>query len=123
MRPAVPERERGFGLVEALIAVGIMALMASLTFEVIATNAEVANRVADRRLAAMVAQSAIEEVAANAVRGRDGEDSGMRWHATVEAYSDDAARGGLPLELITVTVARPGAGRPLFELKTLRVRP
>ena len=124
MRLAIAEDEHGFGLIETLIAVAIMALMASITFEVIATNAQATKQVADRRLAAMVAQSAIEQITANAISGReDGQNAGLAWHATIERYSDDAARGGLPLDLITVIVARPGAPGQLLRLRTLRVRP
>jgi hypothetical protein len=45
------------------------------------------------------------------------------WRATVEPWSGEAARGGLPLEQITVTVARPGTPSPLLQIKTLRMQP
>jgi type II secretion system protein I len=121
VRRTIPEKEQGFGLVETLVAVAIMALMASLTFAVIATNAQATRLVEDRRLAAMVAQSVIDQVAVGGPQA--GESAGLAWRATVEPYSGDAARGGLPLDQITVSVGLPGAPTPLLRLKTLRVRP
>ena len=114
--------ERGFGLVETLVAAAIIASMTALTFNVIAANAQAARSMADRRLAIMVARSALDLVDGSITQSSAyGTMSGLVWHSTAEPYSKGVRGGRRPLRLITVTVAPAGAARPLVRLQTLRM--
>ena len=104
-------------VVEAMVAVLIVALMAGLWFETLGSAARRQRGGADRRMAMLVAQSQLATVGVlnavipGSVTGQDGE---FAWRIAVEP----AESAGLAQ--VTVSVSRPG-GRPLATLQTLRL--
>lgn len=123
--PGNPQ-ERGFTVVEALVATAIVAAMTGALFQVIATNVSSARAVAERRLALLVAQSATDLAIVQGVRSRAAErgtTAGMTWSTTGEPYRGDGFGGELRSERITVSVRDRAAGPPLVTLETLAARP
>lgn len=119
--PRMPCRsEQGFGLVETLIAVAVIAMMAALAFQGISTNAQATRMIADRRAAAMIAQSALDGAASGDASPADGTAGNFRWRIATEPYAGNVGTAP-PLNLITVTVSRAGAAKPVFQLRTLRL--
>lgn len=112
-------QESGSVLVEALVAVLIVAGMAGLWFDTLGQGARQQHSLADRRTAMLVAQSqmatvgVITMIAPGETRGSD---AGMDWRANVEPFAD----GGEGLDKVTVSVGRPGDG-DLATLQTLRL--
>ncbi len=105
-------------VIEALVAVLIVAVMAGLWFETSGSAARRAVAINDRRTAMLVAQSQLATVGVT-VPARfgsvDGRDGAYLWQIGQQPY-DDAGPG---VSLVTVTVAAPGRGR-LATLQTLR---
>ncbi|MBC7520712.1 MAG: type II secretion system protein [Sandarakinorhabdus sp.] len=117
MTPA--QRERGSVLVEALVAVLIVAAMAGLWFDTLAQGVRQQGTLADRRIAMLVAQSRLAVAGvAHAGGGQDssGSNAGMDWRIRVEPYPD----AGDGIEMITVSVGKPG-GTVLANLQSLRI--
>jgi type II secretory pathway pseudopilin PulG len=116
MTPA--PREEGSVLVEALVAVLIVAAMAGLWFDTLAQGVRQQAALGDRRIAILVAQS---QLAAAGVlnpsgrQGSSGRDAGMAWRIGVEPYPD----AGDGIEMVTVTVGKPG-GAALATLQSLQ---
>lgn len=111
--------ETGAVLVEALIAILIVAAMAGLWFETVAGNARQQQALADRRLAMLVARSQLATVgvlSAIAPGETTGSDAGFDWKITIEG-GGEAPRGA---RLVTVTVTRPDRGQ-LASLTSLRL--
>ena len=95
--------ERGSILVEALVAVLIVAAMAGLWFETLGGAARQQRRAADARLAMLVAQSQMATVGViNAVAPgvTSGSDAGYDWRIEVEPQAD----AGPGLDRVTVAV-------------------
>lgn len=118
--------ERGFTVVEALVAIAIVAAMTGALFQVIATNARSTRAVAERRMALLVAQSATDLAMVQGPRSRAAErgaTAGMTWVATSEPYRGDGFGGELRRELVRVSVWSQTAGPPLVTLETLAGRP
>lgn len=110
-----PPGETGTVLVEALVAVLIIAGMAGVWFQSVSDNARRQIGLAERRTAMLVAQSQLSTVGvigAIAPGVRTGSDAGMNYSIAIAP-----AAGGL--SRVTVTVARPGAP-PLAVLETLK---
>jgi hypothetical protein len=110
-----PPAETGAVLVEALVAVLIIAGMAGLWFQTVNDNARQQRGLADRRTAMLVAQSQLATVGiigAIAPGVRTGSDAGM-------TYAVAIAPAGEGLSLVTVSVARPD-GPPLAVLETMK---
>lgn len=119
-------RERGFSVVEALVATAIVAAMSGALFQVVATNANSARAVAERRLAMLVAQSATDLAVVQGARSRAAErgaTAGMTWTTVGEPYRGAGFGGELRTERIRVSVWNRAAGRPLVTLETLAARP
>lgn len=117
MRPPCPPppAETGAVLVEALVAVLIIAGMAGVWFGTVNDNARSQRGLADRRTAMLIAQSQLATVGvlgAVAPGERVGSDAGMNYTVTVKPAPDR-------LNLVTVSVAKPG-GAPLAVLETLK---
>lgn len=109
----------GFAIVEVVIAAAIVAGMMALTYRTIAANAQAARQVAERRHAAMLARSVLDQVTAGpaaAEQARTGRDGGLTWRTARSPYGSG---GALPLERVVVEV-RDATG-PVLTLQTLRV--
>jgi type II secretory pathway pseudopilin PulG len=110
-------RETGSVLVEALVAVLIVAAMAGLWFDTLAQGVRQQRTLADRRTAMLVAQS---QLAAASVRNPSGQESsgvnaGMEWRTSIEPFP----AAGEGIERVTVTVGRAG-GTALASLQSLQ---
>lgn len=119
-----PRRERGFALLETLVAVGVIAMVMGMTFRTVSANAQAARMMADRRAAVLIAQSALEAASGSASDvslERGGRERGLRWEVTVEPYGGEARDSGVPLQRVTVTVESEASRRPLVRLGTLRL--
>lgn len=110
-----PPAETGAVLVEALVAVLIVATMAGVWFGTVNDNARAQLGLADRRTAMLVAQSQLATVGvlgAIAPGERVGSDAGMNYVITITPAT-------ALLNRVTVSVMRPG-GSPLAVLETLK---
>ncbi|WP_292929537.1 prepilin-type N-terminal cleavage/methylation domain-containing protein [Novosphingobium sp. PASSN1] len=119
-----PVRERGFLMIEALVALAIAALMAALVFDSVWQMGRTAAAAADRRQALLLARSVL---AAASVPGTStpiparGADGRLAWSIASEAFSGEAA-DGIPLETINVAVSDAASGRVLARLTSLKAR-
>jgi type II secretory pathway pseudopilin PulG len=119
--------EAGSLLVEAIIAAGIVAMMMAALYTSIAGSAARQQMVSDRRLALLVARSAIatvgEETPAT-VSTTTGVNGDYGWRIDIAPYGGDLTPSAAgPLGVITVQVFKGGQGRSLATLRTLRVMP
>lgn len=113
--------ERGFALVEAMVALAIVAMMSVLFFQTLAGSAAAAKGIEMRRMAVLVAQSQLAAAQAGAIRpDDDGDSAGMHWSLAVEPWEQGARSGGLPLQRLWVTVSVAGSSRPVVVLESLR---
>ncbi len=123
MMPADRERagETGSILIEALVAVAIVAAMAGLWFNTLAQGAAAERATADRRTALLVARSQLATVGvytAAAPGVTSGRDAGMAWRIDITPFPE----AGQGMEQVVVSVGRPGAAA-LATLRTLRFGP
>lgn len=116
--------ERGFALVEAMVALAIVAVMSVLFFQTLAGSASASKGIEARRMAVLVAQSQLAAAQAGAIRpDDDGDSAGMHWSLAVEPWEQGARAGGLPLERLRVSVSAAGSSRPVVVLESLRPSP
>lgn len=118
-------RAGGFTLIEVVMAtlVGAGALAALL--QIFGDGAVVAERATDRRIAVLVARSALDGAGADGPlfdgAGWGGADQGLVWGVTVSEWAPGTPDGAVPpLVRIIAQVARPG-GPVLARLETLRL--
>jgi type II secretion system protein I len=126
MMDRLPTNDDGFTVVEALVAIAIVAAMTGAMFQVIATNASTARAVTERRLALLVAQSVIDLAIVQGTRSRAaerGSTAGMTWVATSQPHGSDGFGGNLRTEHLQVSVWNRNNPSPLVTLKTLAVQP
>lgn len=115
--------ERGFSLVETLIATAIIATMAAVTFQAIAANAQATQAIVDRRAAVMLAKSALDlGMAGIGVRSEaQGQTVGsLTWSLSIEPYQPRTDTAP-PLDRITVTVRHVASGRAVLRLTSLKL--
>ena len=112
-------RAQGYILVETIVALLVLALVLGTTLSAIATSVRQQRRVADTRLALLVARSALASVgsavplAPGTAGGTD--PGGFVWRVTIEPQGVDLAR---------IRVAAGRAGAPASaRLTTLRLAP
>ena len=117
--------QRGFTLIEVLVALAILAVIGGALAEAASEAAAARILLRDRAAALLIARSALDRAAAGD-RDDDGDWSNpagapLHWHIERAPWgtSDPLARYGL--EQVTVTVARPG-GRARVTLARVRVR-
>lgn len=115
--------ERGFGLVETLIATAIIATMAAATFAAIAANARTTQLIVDRRAAVMLAKSALEFGMAGV--GNRNEAQGqtvgtLTWSISVEPYQPRTETAP-SLDRVTVTVRQSASRRAVLRLSSLKL--
>lgn len=119
-----PARERGFLMVEALVALAIASLMAALVFDSVWQMGRTAAAAANQRQALLLARSVLAAAsvpgtaAAIAPRGTDGR---LAWSITSEGYQSDA-EDVLSLETVNVAVRDAASGRVLARLSTLKAQ-
>jgi prepilin-type N-terminal cleavage/methylation domain-containing protein len=118
--------DRGFSLVEALVALAIIAALAGALAETIGAHARMRAAMAQRHMALLVAQSALARVSAgDPVEG--GQAGDLFWHVVREPYDAGGAIGAgqgfavvAPLEHVGVAV-EDGAHHPVVTLRTVRI--
>ncbi len=113
--------DRGFALVEALIAAAIVAAMLGAYLASAANAARTEAMIADRRAATMIARSALEaasSIGADPQLIADGRDGRFTWRVSVTPY---ASGNGPALQRAAVAVYADGSDRPLVTLATLRL--
>lgn len=117
-------RERGFLMVEALVALAIAALMAALVFDTVWQMGRTAAAAAQQRQALLLARSVLAAASvpgpgsAIAPRGADGR---LAWTVSREGYAGEAA-DGLALETVRVAVSDAATGKVLARLTTLKAQ-
>lgn len=124
--PAVPQRrrQRGFSLLELLVAFAIMAISLGLLYRMAGGSASNVTDAAQRQQAAWLAESLLARRSSVYADGwnEDGETAGLTWQ--VRSSPHDSARNlplAVPMHRIMVTVAWTAGTRPgQFELTTLR---
>lgn len=118
-----PAAQRGFALLDALIALAITAVVLGGFVSVVDTSLRTRAHVAEIRAAVPVAQSLLAAATAGAAASSMGRLGGFEWRLTTEPYFAPATAlqgGGRPLERVTVEVGR-SAARPVVTLTTLRM--
>jgi len=112
--------ERGTVVVEALVALLIVAFAVGMLFETIGGGARRTAALAGRERAMLVAQSQLAQAATTPVPGTTtGLDGDLAWSVAVTNVDGLAPE---PLAQLTVRVAPAAGGAPLATLSTLRLR-
>lgn len=117
-------QEEGFALAETLVAAAIIAAMMGLAYHTIATNAQAARLITERREAVLIAQSVLAEAtgsASDAGRVYGGRAGRLSWQVATSPYSTGARAGGPPLKQVTVSVFGERPQSPILTLTTLRL--
>lgn len=118
----IRDDERGIAVIEAMIALGVIAAMIAMLFASLGSFATQERLVRDRRAAVLVARSLLEQASGPdgpvlSPRGSDGE---FAWSIATAPYGGGAFDSGPALQVVTVSVARAGSSRALVQLRTLR---
>lgn len=120
-RPA----ERGFVLIEAVVAVAIIAAAAVAMFQVLADGTVRGRAIATQRTALLVAQSRLAAVAREtpvAPGFSSGTDGAFVWSVRIAPYQTGQGRSSAgELFLVTVAVRAAGASSDAVELRSLRL--
>ena len=114
--------QRGFTLVETLIALAIIAGALAATLQVVVSQIRATRMIDERRMAMLVAQSQLAAIAAAADSGQfetRGRTSGVAWRAAIAPYPTRFARPRI--ESVTVSAGTGPDGRPLAVLRSLRL--
>jgi len=119
-------KSNGFSLVEALVALAIIAAVTGALANTIAVHARTRAAMAQRRTALMVAQSALARVATGD-QADDGQSGDLAWHVERQPYDAGGQVGAgqtfataVPLEHISVTV-EDATHHSLVTLQTIRI--
>ncbi len=113
------DSESGYALMDAMVALAILAVMMGLFFEVVTTTLAARRHAAESRRAVLVAQSQLAVAQARRDLAASGQDGALVWRTAVEPYPGQP--NGRGLEQVTVTVLDVQTGRPLTALATLRL--
>ena len=123
-------RDRGFTLVEVVVAIAILALMAGVIFRVNSDSIRNIHRADALADASALAQSLVAKVGIEIplregeTRGQSG--AGLQWRMQMKRYGDAADRAQWPLAAYTVTAEvtlRDGPDTQPVALMTLRLGP
>lgn len=112
----------GFLMVEALIALAIVAIMAGVVFETVWQMGGAAARSGDQRAALLLARSVLaastvdSPVAPIAARGRDG---ALSWAVSIQNWNGEND-GGLTLREVRVTITDARSGVVLARLDGMK---
>lgn len=113
--------EAGFSLVEALIALAIIATMTAAFVGTVGQDARMSAAADQRASAALVARSALDRALAGDPAA-DGEIAGLHWHVGRHPFGASDPLDRAPLEEVSVAVTLAGSARPLIVLSSVRVR-
>ncbi|MFE0759000.1 type II secretion system protein [Inquilinus sp. NPDC058860] len=119
--------ERGFTLVEAVVALAIIALVLPVAIQGITGSSRTLARIETERQAAVLAQSLMAQLGTTIALDPDhpveGRDAGFAWtvaaHRPAPAGRQDETGGGLDLVEVSVSVRKDDG--PPFVLSGLRV--
>ncbi len=116
--------EAGFSLVESLVALAVIASMASLLFEAVSINARAAQHVAQKRAAIMLARSLLAQAVLPS--GPDqleetGQSNDMSWRLSRRSIDRGARNEDVPLEEVRIDINERATGRSLTTIRTLRL--
>jgi general secretion pathway protein I len=113
--------ERGFSLIEAVVALAIVAAITSAFLASLAHAARLESATNLRTRAVLVAQSALDR-AVTGEPARSGRALDLAWQISAKPYGQGDPLDRARLEEIDVAVGTDPA-RPLVQLHTIRVRP
>lgn len=108
--------ESGFALIDAMVALGLLAMTTAMFVAAVQSAALARRHAALVDRATLIAQSALAQAIAGPSSTHAGRDGDLAWQAEVRPWSGR-------LEQITVTVSRPPDRHPVARLATLRRRP
>ena len=118
--------ERGFTLIEAIVAMAIIALVLPLAVQAMTDSTRQAERTVTERKAVILAQSIMAQLGStiplDPAHPPDGVSAGLRWGVTIERLPDPsggAADPGRP-RLLDVSVAVAKEGRTILTLAGIR---
>ncbi|MGK9171319.1 type II secretion system GspH family protein [Inquilinus limosus] len=118
--------ERGFTLVEAIVAMAIVALVLPLAVQAVTDSTRRADRTVTERKAVILAQSIMAQLGTtiplDLAHPPEGVSAGLRWGVTIERPPDaagSAADPGRP-RLLDVSVAVTKDGRAILTLAGVR---
>ncbi len=110
-------------MIEALVALAIVAVMAGLVFTTVSQTSHAARIIADRRAAVLLARSVLAAATVDTAtapvpaRGTDGP---LAWSVTRDNY--EGAGGGVTrLEQVVVTISLRSDGKMLTRLAGIKV--
>ncbi|MEP9360943.1 type II secretion system protein [Sphingomonas sp. KR3-1] len=118
------QASEGFSLVETLVALAVIAMMSGLLFDSIGTNAHLAQTVAARREAMLLAQSLLAATTApsdSRAVADSGSSRNLSWRISRLPRGGGALDSGIPLEEVRIDVADRATGRRLASVRTLRL--
>lgn len=108
----------GFALLEALIAFGVLAVVAAMFMGVMQSSGIARRHAAQMREATLVARSQLARGVVAAGRNEEGVAGPYRWNLRVSSYPGSSSGG---LEEVAVRVSERGKAHTLVELRTLRL--
>jgi prepilin-type N-terminal cleavage/methylation domain-containing protein len=116
-------RDKGFTLIETLVALAIVAAMTTALIDTIARDARIRLAVKHRREALMVAQSALDQME-DANAASNGQWREYVWRVSREPFGLADALDRHPLEQLVVVVSNASdKGREITRLSTVRLKP
>lgn len=110
-------------MIEALVALAIVAIMAGLVFATVSQTSHSARIIADRRAAILLARSVLAAATAETAiapvpaRGTDGP---LAWSVNRDRY-EGAGEGTIRLEQVVVTISLRSDGKMLTRLTGIKV--
>lgn len=116
--------EKGFALVDAMVALAIFAVMSALLFQTVSSTVLAKRHIVESRRAILIAQSRLAEIqdqdSFNALQdgGRDGN---YIWQTSIDRFSGTATDNSRGLETVSVAVTSSTTGRVIVTLKSLRL--
>ncbi|WP_179505180.1 MULTISPECIES: prepilin-type N-terminal cleavage/methylation domain-containing protein [unclassified Sphingomonas] len=113
--------EQGFSLVEAIVALAIVAALTSAFLASLAHAARLESAANLRARAVLLAQSALDRAVAGEP-ARSGRAQDLGWQVSTKPYGQNDPLDRARLEEIAVAVGTDPA-HPLVQLRTIRVRP
>jgi type II secretory pathway pseudopilin PulG len=117
-------KETGFALVDAMVALAIFAVMTGLLFQTISSTTMTKQHLAQSRRAMLIAQSqlaALQDHDGTITLEPSGKEGNFFWRAEVGRFAGSATDNSRGMESISVAVTDAATGRTLVTLKSLRL--